>query len=362
MFEKDIEFIRSQYGNAEKIALHEPYFDHREIEKTTECIESTFVSSVGKFVTEFENSIAEYCGVKRAVACVNGTNALFLALKLCGVNAGDKVVTQPLTFIATANAIAYCGAEPIFVDVDKDTMGLSPEHLETYLKKHNDVKAVAPMHTFGHPCCIKEIKDVCDRYGVVLVEDCAESLGSFVGDVHTGNFGRVGILSFNGNKIITTGGGGMLLFNDEKLADYAKHLTTQAKIPHRWEFNHDAIGYNYRMPNLNAALGMAQFEKLPMLRRKKRELAERYAAYFGGRFVKDTDGTSSNYWLNAILTANRKEREIFLTETNDAGVMTRPAWTLMNKLEMFKHCETDGLENAQWLEDRLVNIPSGVMK
>lgn len=361
MFKDDIEFIKNVFKTGEKfLPLHPPYFDEREIELTTECIKSTFVSSVGQFVVDFENKIAEFCGVKRAVACVNGTNALHLSLKLAGVKDGDKVITQPLTFIATANAIKYCNAEPVFIDVDKDTMGLSPEKLEDYLKTHKGIKAVVPMHTFGHPCRIDEIKEICDRYGVALVEDCAESIGSYYKGTHTGNFGTVGAMSFNGNKTITTGGGGMLLFNDEKLADRAKHLTTQAKIPHRWEFRHDEIGYNYRMPNLNAALGLAQLEKIDKILASKRELAEIYRQHFRERFVQEPENCKSNYWLQAILLENRKERDEFLTYTNDNGVMTRPVWILMNELDMFKTCECGNLENAQWLEDRLVNIPSGV--
>lgn len=360
MLSEAVKFIKETYDTDEFIALHEPYFDKREEEMTSECIKSTFVSSVGRFVVEFEDKIAQFCGVKRAVACVNGTNALHLALKLAGVENGDKVITQPLTFIATANAIRYCGAEPVFVDIDRETLGLSPEKLEDYLKKHNDIKAVVPMHTFGHPCRIDEIKEICDKYGVKLVEDCAESLGSTYKGIHTGNWSEGSALSFNGNKIITTGGGGMLLFNDEKLADYAKHLTTQAKIPHRWEFRHDECGYNYRMPNLNAALGLAQLEKLPKFLEKKRELAKKYKAFFGERFVDEPKNACSNFWLQAILLDNREQREEFLTYTNDNNVMTRPCWCLMNELEMFKSCECTDLTNAKYIEERLVNIPSGV--
>lgn len=363
MFRDDVEFIKEIFNTGDEfLPLHPPYFDNREIELTTECIKSTFVSSVGQFVVDFENKIAEFCGVKRAVACVNGTNALHLSLLLAGVEQGDKVITQPLTFIATANAIRYCNAEPVFVDVDRDTMGLSPEKLEECLKKTKGVKAVVPMHTFGHPCRIDEIKEVCDRYNVALVEDCAESLGSFYKEKHTGNWGLVSAVSFNGNKTITTGGGGMLLFNDEKLADRAKHLTTQAKIPHRWEFRHDAIGYNYRMPNLNAALGLAQLEKVDKILANKRELAEIYKNHFKDRFVLEPKNCKSNYWLQAIMLEDRKERDEFLTYTNDNGVMTRPIWTLMNELEMFKTCECGDLENAKFIGDRLVNIPSGVRR
>ncbi len=361
MFKKEVDFIKDIFrSDGEFIPLHAPFFDNREIELASECIKSTFVSSVGKFVTEFEEKVADFCGVKRAVACVNGTNALHIALKLAGVEAGDKVITQPLTFIATANAIRYCFATPVFVDVDKDTMGLSPEKLDDYLKSHNDIKAVVPMHTFGHPCRIDEIKEVCEKYGVKLVEDCAESIGSYYKGTHTGNWAEGAAISFNGNKTITTGGGGMLLFNDQKLADYAKHLTTQAKIPHRWDFRHDECGYNYRMPNINAALGVAQMEKLPKIIECQRELATIYEKFFGDRFVKEPKNAKSNYWLQAVLMDNRQQRDSFLEYTNDNGVMTRPAWTLMNELEMFKDCECADLSNSKWLEDRLVNIPSGV--
>lgn len=359
-FKETVDFIHKTFNTEEFIPLHPPYFDNREKEMLCECIDSTFVSSVGKFVTEFEEKIAKFCGVKRAVACVNGTNALYLALKINGVKGGDKVITQPLTFIATANAIKYCSAEPVFVDVDKDTMGLSPEKLEDYLKKHNDIKAVVSMHTFGHPCRIDEIKEVCDKYGIILVEDCAESLGSFYKGVHTGNWSEGSALSFNGNKTITTGGGGMLLFNDEKLADYAKHLTTQAKIPHKWEFRHSEIAYNYRMPNLNAALGLAQFEKLETFLKNKRELASIYRNFFQDRFVDEPKNAKSNFWFQAIMLDNREQRDNFLEYTNNNGVMTRPCWCLMNELEMFKTAEHGDLTNAKYIEDRLVNIPSGV--
>lgn len=365
MFEDDVEFMRETFrcnGSDKTLPLHPPYFDEREIEWTTECIRSTYVSSVGRFVVEFEEKIAQYCGVRRAVACVSGTNALHLSLLLAGVQQGDKVVCQPLTFVATANAIKYCGAEPVFVDVDKETLGLSPEKLDDYLKKHRGIRAVVPMHTFGHPCRIDQIQEVCAKYGVELVEDCAESIGSFYKGVHTGNYGKVAALSFNGNKTITTGGGGMLLFNDEAMADKAKHLTTQAKIPHRWEFRHDQIGYNYRMPNLNAALGLAQLEKLDRIISSQRELAKIYQAYFKERFIREPESARSNYWLQGILMQDKQERDAFLEYTNNHGVMTRPAWTLMNRLEMYKSCEKGNLENAQWLEDRIVNIPSGVRR
>ena len=362
MFKKEIEFIRDVYQSDAFIPLHEPYFDDREKELVLECIDSTFVSSVGKFVEEFEEKIAQFCGVKKAVACVNGTNALHIALLMCGVQPGDKVITQDLTFIATANAIKYCGADPIFIDVDKKTLGLSAEKLEDFLAKNKDdkIKAVVAMHSFGHVGEIDKIKNICDKYQIKLVEDCAESLGSFYKNSHSGNFSDVSVLSFNGNKIITTGGGGMLLFNDEDLAKKAKHLTTQAKVPHRWEFIHDEIGFNYRMPNLNAALGLAQFEKLPQLIKKKWELAQKYHDFFGEISFCEPPNSRSNYWLNAILLEDKNQQQQFLQETNDNAIMTRPVWRLMHKLEMFKNSTCGDLSNSLWLEDRLVNIPSSV--
>lgn len=362
-FKETVNFIREIYNTDEYIPLHAPYFDNTEKEILSDCIDSTYVSSVGIYVNEFEKKVAEFCGVKRAVACVNGTCALHLALKINGIKEGDRVITQPLTFIATANAIKYCNAEPVFVDIDRETLGLSPEKLKSYLKKNNKIKAVVPMHTFGHPCQIDEIKKICDNYGIILIEDCAESLGSFYNNSHMGNWGITSTISFNGNKIITTGGGGMLLFNDERLADYAKYLTTQAKIPHRWEFKHSECGYNYRMPNLNAALGLAQLQKLPALLNKKRELAQLYKQFFGDKFIDEPRNCKSNFWLQAIILNNLEERDKFLEYTNDNGVMTRPCWCLMNKLEMFRNCECgDELINAGWIEERLVNIPSGVTK
>jgi len=343
-----------------------------------ECIDSTFVSSVGKFVDRFEEMIVEYTGAKKAVVCVNGTNALHLALKLAGVEQNDEVVTQALTFIATANAISYCGAHPVFIDVDKDTMGLSPGKMREWLfgnveiknrecfskKTGRRIKACVPMHTFGHPVHLDELVQLCNEFHIELVEDAAESLGSFYKGKHTGTFGKIGVLSFNGNKTVTTGGGGMLLFNDEKLGMYAKHLTTQAKVPHRWEFVHDEIGYNYRMPNINAALGCAQMEYLDKMLANKRETAVKYKAFF--QTVDDTDffdepeNCRSNFWLNTILLKDREARDRFLQYSNDHGVMTRPVWQLMNRLPMFADCQTDDLINTIRFEERVVNIPSSV--
>lgn len=373
-----IDKIRETYQKTEgQIFLHEPLFIGNEKKYLEECIDSTFVSSVGKFVDLFEQKIAAYTGAKKAVVCVNGTNALHIALKLVGVEQHDEVISQPLTFIATANAISYCGARPVFIDVDKDTMGMSPESLEAFLSAETEmkadgcyntstgkrIKACVPMHTFGHPCRIDEIANICNRYKIELIEDAAESIGSYYKGQHTGTFGRIGVLSFNGNKTITAGGGGMLLFNDEKLAQQAKHITTQAKIAHPWDFAHDEIGYNYRMPNINAALGVAQLENLDLFLERKRTLATTYMNFFREdpvSFFHEPAQCISSYWLNVIMFDSAAERDIFLTESNKQGVMTRPVWKLMNKLPMFENCQRGDLSNAEWLEERIVNIPSSV--
>jgi aminotransferase in exopolysaccharide biosynthesis len=374
-----IDKIREIYHKPSgQIFLHEPLFIGNEKKYLEECIDSTYVSSVGKFVDLFEEKIAEYTGAKKAVVCVSGTNALHIALKLVGVEQYDEVITQPLTFIATANAISYCGAIPIFLDVERDTMGLSPKSLKAFLSKETEmksdgcynkssgkrIKACVPMHTFGHPCRIDEIALICKKYKIELIEDAAESLGSYYKGKHTGTFGKIGVLSFNGNKTITTGGGGMLLFNDEILALKAKHLTTQAKVPHPWEFVHDEIGYNYRMPNINAALGVAQLESLNLFIEKKRSLATDYMIFFQNNpitFFHEPGQCKSNYWLNVILFDSEVERNQFLTESNKQGVMTRPVWRLMNKLPLFENCQCGDLSNAEWLEKRIVNIPSSVI-
>ena len=375
-----VSFIRETYNKPEGfLALHEPLFVGNEKKYMEECIDSTFVSSVGKFVDRFEEDMARFTGAKKAVVCVNGTNALQMALLLAGVKQNDEVITQPLTFIATANAISYCGAHPVFVDIDKDTLGLGPKALEAFLSQNTEQKtdgcynkttnrkiaAIVPMHTFGHPCRIDEIAEICNQYRIELVEDAAESLGSYYKGQHTGTFGKIGVVSFNGNKIITTGGGGMLLFNDEKLAAKAKHLTTQAKVPHPWEFVHDEIGYNYRMPNINAAMGVAQLEQIELFLKAKRQLAEAYKNFFADKkgitYVIEPENTRSNYWLNAILLDNRNERDAFLEYTNKQGIMTRPVWELMNRLPMFQNAPCGDLSNAEWIADRLVNISSSVL-
>ena len=376
-YKKITDFIHDLYG-APEVPLHAPCFIGNEKKYLAECVDTTFVSSVGQFVDRFEEKMAQYTGAARAVTCVNGTNALHLALLLVGVARGDEVLTQALTFIATCNAIRYIDAHPVFLDVDQSTMGLLPDAMRDWLFRNAEmkdsqcfnkntqrrIKACVPMHTFGHPARIDEIAAVCEEYHIELVEDAAESLGSLYKGQHTGLFGRVGVISFNGNKTITTGGGGMLLLNNEELGAQAKHLTTQAKVPHRWEFIHDRVGYNYRMPNINAALGCAQLEHLEEFVLNKRETAEKYHAFFATiddmDYFLEPENCRSNYWLNTILLKDRQAQQDFLQYTNAHGIMTRPAWQLMNRLEMFKGCETDGLKHTQWLEERIVNIPSSV--
>lgn len=379
MIQETIDFIRSHYESEDFIPLHEPYFAGNEKKYLNECIDTTFVSSVGKFVDRFEKDIAIFTGSKYAIATVNGTSALHIALQLAGVEREDEVLTQSLTFIATCNAISYIGAHPIFIDVDKNTMGLSPEKLKQFLSEETiikdevcinkrtkrKIKAVVPMHTFGMPINIDDLKAVCKPYNIKIIEDAAESLGSYDNHVHTGTKGLAGTLSFNGNKTITTGGGGMILTNDEHLARKAKHITTTAKIPHGWDFNHDQIGYNYRMPNINAALGCAQLEKLPEILQNKRDLAQKYIDFFSNksaRFVTEPGNTFANYWLNSIVLDNPNDRDEFLSATNDAGVMTRPIWKLMSSLPMFKKAQKGNLDNSVWLEQRVINIPSSVKK
>jgi len=377
MFDSLVRFIRDQYATDDFIPLHAPVFKGREREFVLETIDSTFVSSVGAFVDRFEREIAEYVGSPRAVATVNGTAALHIALLLAGVRPGDLVVTQSLTFVATCNAIAYCAAEPAFVDVDRQTLGMSPYALECWLdaaaRLDNDgvcrlradgrvVRACLPMHTFGHPADIDGLLDICNRWNLMLVEDAAESLGSLYHGRHTGTFGALGTLSFNGNKVLTTGGGGMVLAG-EGLGARAKHLTTTAKKPHAYEFVHDEVGYNYRLPNINAALGCAQLEQLDRFVDAKRQLASRYADHFASgdlQFVREPVGCRSNYWLNAVLCESRGQRDALLEATNDAGVMTRPVWQPMTRLPMYGHCPRGELTNADWLESRLVNLPSSV--
>jgi aminotransferase in exopolysaccharide biosynthesis len=377
MFQKIVDYIKELYGQ-DFVPLSVPQFIGNEKKYLNECIDTTFVSSVGKFVDRFEEDMAAYTGAKRAVVCVSGTNALHMAMMMAGVERDDEVLTQALTFIATCNAISYIGACPVFIDVDKQTMGLSPDAVKAWLFSHAEVKggqcynkqtgrrikACVPMHTFGHPVRIEELAAICAEWHVELVEDAAESIGSRYKGKHTGLFGKVGVLSFNGNKTITTGGGGMLLFNDEALGAMAKHLTTQAKVPHRWEFRHDHIGYNYRMPNINAALGCAQLEHLDEYVADKRATATAYAEFFKQvddiQFFTEPENCFSNYWLNAVILKDHEAQQGFLQYSNDHGVMTRPIWELMSRLPMFEHCQHDELENTVFFADRVVNIPSSV--
>ncbi|HIP55898.1 MAG TPA: LegC family aminotransferase [Arcobacter sp.] len=374
-----VEFIQSIYGTKDFIPLHEPRFKGNEKKYLNDCIDSTFVSSVGKYVDIFEEQFAKTVGSKYAIATVNGTSALHISLILSGVTSNDEVITQSLTFIATCNAISYIGAKSIFVDVDLDTMGLSPDALKEFLEKNCEVvdnkcinkttkkiiKACVPMHTFGHACRIEEIEQICNDWYIALVEDSAESLGSYYKDKHTGTFGKFGAFSFNGNKIITSGGGGVIVTDDENLAKKAKYLTTTAKIPHKWEYVHDEIGYNYRMPNLNAALIVAQLEQLENFIKNKRDLASKYDKFFKDNdkidFIKEPTNSSSNYWLQAVIVKDLENREEFLDYTNKNGIMTRPIWKLMNELDMFKDCQCGSLENSKYLEDRVINISSSVV-
>lgn len=378
MFDSLIDFIREQYRSNDPIPLHAPVFIGHEREYVVDTINTTFVSSVGAYVDRFERDMAAYTGSPCAVSAVNGTVALHVALQLAGVQAGDLIITQPLTFVATCNAIAYAGGEPVFVDVDHHTLGLSPEALACWLHdnarvdddgrcraKADDrvIRACVPMHTFGHPAELDGLTAVCREWSIALVEDAAEALGSLYKGRHTGTFGLFGTLSFNGNKIMTTGGGGMIL-TDEALGMHAKHLTTTAKKPHPYEYVHDEVGYNYRMPNINAALGCAQLEQLETFIQAKRVLASRYAEQLknsGLQFVSEPDGCRSNYWLNAVVCENHAQRDALLKATNGQGVMTRPIWALMNHLPMYAHCRRGDLNNAEWLEARVVNLPSSVL-
>ena len=359
------------------IPLHRPIFEGNERQYLVDCIDSNFVSSVGEKVVEFENKIAEFTGSKYAIATSNGTAALHVAIQIAGVKPGDEVISQALTFIATCNAISYAGARPLFIDVDRDTMGLSPSALRIFLEEHAEktahgtfnkysgkkISACIPMHTFGFPCRIKEISMICADWNIALIEDAAESLGSYVDNQHTGTFASMATFSFNGNKLITTGGGGMIITDDPDLAKRAKHITTTSKVPHPYEFFHDETGYNYRMPNLNAALGCAQIERLEEFLIIKAQLANQWDTFFedsGADFFKAIDGNKANHWLNTLVLNSREVRDEFLKFTNENDVMTRPIWTMMSKLPMFKDCQTDGLKNSLWLEDRVVNIPSSV--
>lgn len=372
------QFVRDIYGTDKFIPLHEPRFLGNEKKYVLDTIESTFVSSVGAFVTDFEEKIQAFTSSKRAVATVNGTAALHIALLMAGVQREDIVITQALTFVATCNALSYIGAEPLFIDVSLKTLGLCPKALDEYLEEHafiddlevcrhknsnKRISAVVPMHTFGHPVELDELLEVSEKWHLILVEDAAESLGSYYKNQHTGTLSLVSALSFNGNKVITTGGGGMVLCQEEALGAKIKHITTTAKIPHPYEFYHDENGFNYRMPNLNAALGCAQMENLTGFLEKKRHLARQYQEFFKDAdttFVVEPENCRSNYWLNAIICADKTHRDNVLEGTNKGQVMTRPIWTLMTKLLMYENALQDHLSNSKWLEERVVNIPSSV--
>jgi perosamine synthetase len=374
-----ISAIRKLFGeDSAFIPLHAPYFGGNERKYVLDTIDSTFVSSVGAYVNRFEEMMAEITGARFAIATVNGTVALQIALLLAGVTPQSEVITQPLTFVATANAIIHAGGVPVFVDVDLDTMGLSPAALASFLNEFGElnsngtcinkltgrrIAACVPMHTFGFPSRIDEISVICKKYNIALVEDAAESLGSYYKGKHTGTFGLLGTFSFNGNKTVTCGGGGAIITNDETIAKHAKHLTTTAKVPHAWEFVHDETGYNYRMPNLNAALACAQLEQLEAILKNKRGLAEEYDKLFAAsdiQLVKAIENGIANNWLNTIILPDHVQQQAFLTASNEQKVMTRPIWKLMTKLSMYEKCQQGNLNNALWLEERVVNIPSSV--
>ncbi len=378
MFSSLLQFIRDHYRTKDFIPLHAPVFNGNESKYVLDTIDSTFVSSVGAYVDRFEREMATYTGTPGAVVTVNGTSALHIALLLAGVRPGDYVITQTLTFVATCNAINYCQAVPIFIDVDRATMGLSPFALSVWLEEfayiddchccrykadNRIISACIPMHTFGHPADLDRLLAVCNQWGLTIIEDAAESLGSLYKGRHTGTFGKLGILSFNGNKIMTTGGGGMILA-DQALAKHAKHITTTAKKPHPYEYVHDEIGFNYRMPNLNAAMGCAQLEQLNAFIENKRQLASAYKQLLASsplQFMTEPEHCRSNYWLNAVICEDRQQRDALLTVTNEFGIMTRPVWQPMHQLSMFNQAPAGPLTNTQWLADRVVNLPSSVI-
>ncbi len=377
-FGRIIEFIKGLYPGENPVPLHAPRFRGREKEYLADCIDSTFVSYVGAYVTRFEEAVCEFTGAAHVVAMVNGTAALHLTLLTCGVGAGDDVLTSPLTFVGTCNGIAHSGAQPCFADIDPDSLGLSPkavaEFLENNARRGQDgytynvhtgrrIAACLPVHVFGHLVRMPELMAVCKEWNIEVIEDAAESLGSYLDGRHSGVFGRMAILSFNGNKVVTTGGGGMIITDDADLAARARHLSTTAKKAHAWEFNHDMVGYNYRMPNVNAAIGCAQFECLDAHMADKRATAGLYHDFFDGlgiQALKEREGTHCNYWLNGFYAANRESRDAFLALAKENNIQARPVWTLMSRLPMYKHCPSGPCPNAEWAEDRLINIPSSV--
>jgi perosamine synthetase len=373
-----VDYIKSIYKTNDPIFLHTPVFIGNEKKYILDCLDSTYVSTTGKYIDQFEIELSKFTKTKKTIAVINGTAALQVALRIAGVTTGNEVITQALTFVATVNAISYLGAQPVFVDVDLDTMGLSPMALEIFLtenavvengicinkKTKNKIAACVPMHTFGFPVHIFEIQKICNQWHIPIVEDAAESLGSEYHNQPTGNFGKIAAFSFNGNKIITAGGGGAIVTNDENLAKEAKYLTTTAKVPHLYEYMHDQLGYNYRMPNLNAALICAQIENLQYFLDLKRKNAEQFHRFFneiGVKFRTELPHTKANYWMMCVELENKKERDLFLRETNENTIMTRPIWQLMYRLPMYQNCQRDAQENAQYLEERIVNIPSGVV-
>lgn len=371
--------IKKLYKN-DFVPLHEPTFDETEIDYVIDCIKSGWVSSVGEYVDRFEHELAKFTGVKRAVAVVNGTAALHIALKIAGVKSGDEVFMPSLTFVATANAASYLQAIPHFIDVSKKTLGLDPIKLEDHIKNIGEMKdgqlvnkqtgrvirAVVPMHTFGHPVDLEVLIEICERYNLVLVEDAAESLGSYYKGRHTGGFGLVGALSFNGNKIMTTGGGGAILTNDDRLADYAKHITTTAKVPHKWAYEHDEVGFNYRMPNINAALGSAQLQKISKFIKQKRELTDVYEnlvkSVDGVKLFKEPVDTKGNYWLQTLLLDQTHNHVDVLGLLNEEGVMSRPIWTPLDELQPYNNMPKADLSVTKQLKNKLINIPSTPLK
>jgi aminotransferase in exopolysaccharide biosynthesis len=377
MFNQVINFIQDKFGTDQFIPLHAPVFNGKEKEYVLDTLDSTFVSSVGAYVDKAEQLMAEISETQKTVAVVNGTSGLQIAMQLAGVQQGDEVITQALTFVATANAIHYTGAQPVFLDVDYDTMGLSPNAVKNFLEEFGEkrengtynkktgkrIAACVPMHTFGFPVHLDPLLSICKHWNIPVVEDAAESLGSYYHGKHTGSFGLLGVFSFNGNKIVTCGGGGMIVTQNDELGKLGKHLTTTAKVPHPYEYVHDHVGYNFRMPNLNAALVCAQLEQLNNFLANKRELANGYATFFQAEKIKfrtELENTRANYWLMCVELENLEERNAFLKATNDAKTMTRPIWQLMYRLPMYQHCYRDSQRNAEFLEERIVNIPSSV--
>ena len=371
-----IKFIRDIYKTSDFIPLHAPVFDQKDEDQVIDTLRQGYASSVGPVVEEFETEVKDFINIKNAVATVNGTSALHIALNLLGVRSNTEVLTQSFTFIATCNAIKYCGANPIFIDIDKSNLGMSDTVLSEFLEENCEVRddgkcwnkisnkeivACLPMHTYGFPLKIDNIKKICDKFKIILVEDAAESLGSFYKGEHVGRYGDCSILSFNGNKIITTGGGGIILTNDDKLAAQARHLSTTSKVPHPWLFDHDEIGYNYRLPSINAALGISQLKKIDEKLKFKRKLAQIYHEWGdknGYNFVREPKNTNSNYWINLLLAKDLEERDAILEYTNNNLVMTRPAWTPMHKLNLFKDCQISDMTNTDWFYDRIINLPS----